>query len=78
MWTATRQLPTRPICCPKSLLSEFGEHIVHLDLLPIGAPRRDWQTTVISDGIVMLRHPDLDTTIAMADRVGNELRMFAG
>ncbi len=59
------------------LLSEFGEHIVHLDLLPIGAPRRDWQTTVISDGIVILRHPDLDATIAMADRIGTDLQMFA-
>ena len=60
------------------LLAEIGEHVVHIDLLPIGAPRRDWQTTVISDGLVALRHHDLDETIAMADRVGIELQLYAG
>jgi biotin carboxylase len=60
------------------LLGEIGEHIVHLDLLPLGAPRRDWTTTIISDGIVALRHPDLDTTIEMADRVATELQLYAG
>ena len=60
------------------LLAEIGEHIVHIDLLPIGAPRRDWQTTVISDGLVAVRHHDLDETIAMADRVGIELQLYAG
>ena len=39
------------------LLAEIGEHIVHIDLLPIGAPRRDWQTTVISDGLVAAPPP---------------------
>jgi len=60
------------------LLTEIGEHIVLLDLLPLGAPRRDWTNTMISDGIVALRHPDLDTTIALADRVATELRLYAG
>ena len=60
------------------LLTEIGEHIVLLDLLPLGAPRRDWTNTMISDGIVALRHPDLDTTIAMADRVATELQLHAG
>jgi hypothetical protein len=60
------------------LLSEIGDHIVHIDLLPIGAPRRDWQTTVISDGLVALRHHDLGETVAMADRVGIELQLYAG
>jgi hypothetical protein len=60
------------------LLAEIGEHIVHLDLLPLGAPRRDWTSTIISDGIVALRHPDLDTTIEMADRVATELQLYAG
>jgi hypothetical protein len=60
------------------LLAEIGEHIVLLDLLPLGAPRRDWTNTMISDGIVALRHPDLDTTIAMADRVATELQLYAG
>ena len=32
------------------LLAEFGEHVVAVDLLPIGAPRRNWKQTLISDG----------------------------
>lgn len=33
---------------------------------------------MISDGVVALRHPDLDTTIAMVDRVATELQLYAG
>jgi hypothetical protein len=32
---------------------------------------------VRSDGIVAVRHPDLSETIAMADRVGIELQLYA-
>ena len=59
-------------------MAEIGEHIVHLDLLPLGAPRRDWTHTLISDGFVVVRHPDLDTTLEMADRVATELQLYAG
>ena len=48
------------------------------DLLPIGARRRDWKATLISDGYLIVRHPDLETTLAMADRVGTDLKLFAG
>jgi hypothetical protein len=60
------------------LMATMGEHIVNIDLLPVGAPRRDWQATVLSDGIVVVRHPDLGTTFELADRVATELRLYAG
>jgi biotin carboxylase len=60
------------------ILAEFGEHIPALDLLPVGAHRRDWVRTLLSDGYVFVRHPDLDTTAELSDRVGVELQMFAG
>jgi biotin carboxylase len=60
------------------LMAEFGPHIVRLDLLPIGTPRRDWLQTLISDGMVILRHPDLTATIEMADRIGTDLQLIAG
>jgi len=60
------------------LMAEFGPHVVNVDLLPIGAERRDWLKTLISDGMVVVRHPDLDATLHMADRVGTDLRMVAG
>lgn len=60
------------------LLQEFGPHICVLDLLPVGAPRRDWQATLVGDGIIILRHPDLTTTLHIADRFATDLRMYAG
>jgi len=59
------------------ILASFGEHIPALDLLPIGAHRRDWVKTLLSDGYVFVRHPDLAMTAELADRVGTELQMYA-
>jgi len=61
----------------ESLQARFGEHVVWNTLLPPGTPRRDWLKTLVSDGFIMLRHPDLDETLAMADAVGSELQMYA-
>ncbi len=60
------------------LQQEFGEHVVWNTLLPVGSQRRDWLKTLVSDGFVMLRHPDLEKTMEMADRVGSELHLYAG
>lgn len=55
----------------------FGKHVVWNTLLPVGARRRDWKATLVSDGFIMLRHPDLATTLAMADSVGTDLQLYA-
>jgi len=60
------------------LLAEFGPAICAVDLLPIGAPRRDWLQTLVSDGMIILRHPDLARCCEMADRVGTDLQLVAG
>jgi hypothetical protein len=60
------------------LMAEFGPHVMNVDLLPIGAQRRDWLQTLISDGMIIVRHPDLAATIHMADRFGTDLRLIAG
>ena len=60
------------------LLAEYGEHVAALDLLPIGAPRRDWRAVIISDGMVIVRHPELSKTIEMTERFAAELRLYAG
>ena len=60
------------------LLAEFGPAITAVDLLPIGSPRRDWLKTLVSDGMIILRHPDLERCMEMADRVGTDLQMYAG
>ncbi|MCU0625388.1 MAG: ATP-grasp domain-containing protein [Gemmatimonadaceae bacterium] len=56
----------------------YGEHIVHVDLLPVGATRRDWILTLISDGYVTVRHPDFDEACRIADAVGTDLQLYAG
>ena len=59
------------------LMQRYGPHVVHLDLLPVGAPRRDWVLTLVSDGYVVVRHPDWDTTKQIADAFGTDLRLYA-
>jgi hypothetical protein len=59
------------------LLAEYGEHVAALDLLPVGAPRRDWRATSLSDGMVIVRHPELSKTVEMADRFAADLQLYA-
>jgi hypothetical protein len=60
------------------LLARYRAHVVEVDLLPLGTRRRDWRQTLLSDGHVIVRHPDLAATLEIADRFGTDLRLFAG
>jgi hypothetical protein len=62
----------------EALLARFGEHIPVIELNPIGAPRKDWKSSVVGDGWLVARHPDLAFTLELADRIGSELRIIAG
>jgi biotin carboxylase len=59
------------------LLAEYGEHVVMVDLLPIGAPRRDWRAVLISDGMIIVRHPELQPVIEMTERLAADFHMYA-
>jgi hypothetical protein len=59
------------------LLAEYGEHVVMVDLLPTGAPRRDWRSTVTGDGMVVVRHPELQRVIEMTERFASDLHLHA-
>jgi len=61
----------------EKLQRDFGAHVVWNTLLPVGSRRRDWRKTLVSDGFIMLRHPELSATLEMADRVGSELHLYA-
>lgn len=61
----------------EAILSEMGPWIVKLDLNPVGAPRRDWRKVLVGDGMVVLRHPDLATARAMAEKVAAHLHVVA-
>lgn len=60
------------------LLAEFGAHVAAVELNPIGAPRRNWRQQLIGDGMVVVRHPDLQTCIDVADRFGTDFQIYAG
>ena len=59
------------------LLREEGEHVCVVDLLPVGAQRRDWRATLLSDGMIIYRHMDLGETLRLSDRFARELQMYA-
>jgi hypothetical protein len=61
----------------QSLFAHYGQHIAHIDLVPVGQPRRDYRKVVEGDGWVVVRHPDLETTLAVTDHIATDLRMFA-
>ena len=54
------------------------EHVAALELLPVGAPRRDWRATTIADGMVIVRHPELPKALEIAQRFAAGLHLFAG
>ena len=62
----------------KQLLADYSDHICVVDLLPFGAHRRDWRATLLSDGMIIVRHPELDALVEIGDRFARELRMYAG
>jgi hypothetical protein len=60
------------------LMQRYGEYIVHVDLLPVGAMRRNWVQTLLSDGYVVIRHPDYAKACEIADAFGTDLQLYAG
>ena len=62
----------------ESLRARYGEHVVAVELASIGEQRRNWIEILTSDGFVIVRHPDLQRTLEMADAVGSDLQLYAG
>ncbi len=60
------------------ILAQYGEHIPVIELTPIGEPRRDWRKSVVGDGWFVVRHPSLETTLEIADRLATDFRILAG
>jgi len=61
----------------ESFRARHGARVVWENLLPLGSPRRNWKQTLVSDGFVVLRHPDLETTLAIADEFARSVRLHA-
>jgi biotin carboxylase len=54
-----------------------GDAVVEEKLLRPGTPRRNWKHTLLSDGHVLVRHPDWETAYRMSFAAANNIRMFA-
>ena len=59
------------------LLAQYGDDVVLVDLLPVGAPRRDWRASTIGDGIVIVRHHELQRVLEMTERFASDLTLYA-
>jgi biotin carboxylase len=58
--------------------NRLGDSLVVSDILPIGHPRRDWKQTLLSDGFMILRHPEYRECMARMNFAINHLRIWAG
>src|SRR3954452_15832121 len=59
------------------LLAAYGQDVVVVDLLPVGAQRRDWRGSTIGDRKVIVRHHELHRVIEMTERFAADLRLYA-
>ena len=59
-------------------MRRHGEHVVEDKLFRPGTPRRDWKQTLTSDGFLILRHPDWQTTYDLAHLAAEQITLYAG
>lgn len=60
------------------LVARHRPWVCAVDLLPIGSPRRDWTQTLVSDGYVIVRHPEWGEALRIAADAAENVRLFAG
>jgi biotin carboxylase len=49
-----------------------------IDLLPVGASRRDWKQTLLSDGYLIVRHPEWSEALRIAGDAADNITLYAG
>ncbi|MFT6144078.1 MAG: biotin carboxylase [Myxococcota bacterium] len=55
----------------------YGQYVVADTLLPVGTLRRNWKNTLLSDGFLILRHPDFAEANRIADAAATQITMYA-
>ena len=67
--------------CGMAGLTEYYEryrpHIVEDTLLRPGTPRRDWKATLLSDGYLVVRHPQWDQAQQMSFAAATDIQLHA-
>jgi biotin carboxylase len=61
----------------RDYLARHGAHVVEDTLLRPGTSRRDWRSTLLSDGYLIVRHPDWDQARAMAMAAATDIQLYA-
>ncbi len=61
----------------REFMRQYGQYVVEQRLLPVGSQRRNWKHTLVSDGYILLRHPDWDAACKLASIVANDVTMYA-
>ena len=59
-------------------MRRYGKWVVEDKLSRPGTPRRNWKQTLISDGHVMLRHPDWDEARRITAAAATGITLYAG
>lgn len=57
--------------------ARHGAHVMADELLPVGAPRRDWLNTLVSDGWLAVRHANYDQCRAMMEEIIRDVKLYA-
>jgi hypothetical protein len=61
----------------RQYLARYGAHVVEETLLRPGTPRRDWKNTLLSDGYLIVRHPDWEQAREMAFSAATDIKLYA-
>ncbi|MSQ02603.1 MAG: ATP-grasp domain-containing protein [Myxococcales bacterium] len=61
----------------EAFVTRHRKWIARVDLLPVGAERRDWTQTFLADGNLVVRHPDDATCLELAREAAASIQMFA-
>jgi biotin carboxylase len=61
----------------RDYLARYGAHVVEDTLLRPGTSRRDWKSTLLSDGYLIVRHPDWDRAREMTLAAATDIQLYA-
>jgi hypothetical protein len=61
----------------EAVRARYGRWMLADELLPLGAQRRNWKATLLSDGWVTFRHAEHDAVLEMMEAVISGVRMYA-
>lgn len=62
----------------REYLRRYGDHVVEEQLLRPGTQRRNWKQTLLSDGHLMVRHPNWDEAYKISFAAATDVTMYAG